>query len=653
MDIRRKFLTHTVTLLVLLLTLTSGLYLAARTVPRANALTATPATFTNYELAGNPFATTTNPPFSVGVNCPNSARNCQNTEGEPAIRADRAGNFYGSSENVFCVIGGQCGGTFAWKSIDGGNSFTTLKLPNSASGTVCNPPTGSDHCTSAGLSPAGGDTDLAVAPRRNANGFFNVYVASLQSNPPLLNVYVSTSQNGGASWSINPTSASVPVDDREWIAADGANKVCISYHSTILTNTIVVDCSQNAGFTFTTHASAFDPTHIAFLAGFNNVIGNLAIDPSNHVIYQVFSSIDNAVELASCTAFCHVHTVWIAVSIDGGSSFTDYVVYNNPDTTIDYGHQFINVSVDSGGNVYVVYNDNHNMFYSFSKTFGQTWSGPYQVNKPPSATAIFPWSAAGNAGQLDIVWYGTSYYDGINPPDTYPLSAAWYVYFAQNLKALTPGSSFTQVQASGIIHYGGVCESGVTCTGNRDLLDDFGIAASPITGKAAIIYTSEQFVNSAAEPATKRSSGSAVCSSSVSNSVDCSHTNIAIQTGGSTINQKQHKFQVNQIAFDETNLQRNGGQSPDFKMQGENTGDTAITSISVQVSSLPVTLTWSHAFPLLPGQAASAETTTLPLGLVLAVGNLYPVTITATLADGTTETQSANAIYTLGAGLGL
>ncbi len=380
MDIERKFRNHTVTILLVLLTLTSGVFIASKAIPRASAssngtstLTATPATFTNYELAGNPFATTTNPPFSVGVNCPNSAGTCQNTEGEPAIRADRAGNFYGSSENVFCVIGGQCGGTFAWKSIDGGNSFTTLKLPNSVSGTVCNPPTGSDHCASTGLSPAGGDTDIAVAPQRNANGFFNIYVASLQSNPPLLNVYVSTSKNGGASWSINPTGASIPVDDREWIAADGANKVCISYHATPLTNTIVVDCSQDAGLTFTTHASAFDPTHIAFLAGFNNVIGNLAIDPSNHVIYQVFSSIDNAVELASCTAFCHVHTVWIAVSIDAGNTFTDYEVYNNPNTNVDYGHQFINVSVDSAGNLYVVYNDNHNMFYSFSKTFGQTW----------------------------------------------------------------------------------------------------------------------------------------------------------------------------------------------------------------------------------------------------------------------------------------
>src|SRR5712664_2724167 len=242
MHIERKFRNHTVTILVLLLTLTSGLYLATRTVPRANAITATPATFTNYELAGNPFFTTTSPPFSVGVNCPNSAGNCQNTEGEPAIRADRAGNFYGSSENVFCVILGQCGGTFAWKSIDGGNSFTTLKLPNSASGTVCNPPTGVDHCRSTGLSPAGGDTDLAVAPRKNSNGFHNLYVASLATTPPLFTIFVSVSIDGGDNWLPPQKAASIPVDDREWIAAVGANRVCISYHSTITTNAIIVDC---------------------------------------------------------------------------------------------------------------------------------------------------------------------------------------------------------------------------------------------------------------------------------------------------------------------------------------------------------------------------------------------------------------------------
>src|SRR3989454_2307827 len=359
MDIIRKTSDKTLRIILILLTLTSGTILASATITRANA--ASPkATFANYELAGNPFVTG----YNVGTSCPNTARTCQNTEGEPQIRADRAGNFYGSSENVFCVIGGLCGGTFAWRSNDNGQHFTTLTPPNSVS------------AGRPGISPAGGDTDIAAAPDKNTNGLYNVYVASLQSNPPLLNIYVSTSTDAGASWTINPTSASVAGDDREWIAADGANKVCISYHAIALTNDIVVDCSYNAGLVFTQHASAFDPAHTALLAGFNNVIGNLAIDPSNHVIYQVFSSIADATELSSCLVSCHVHTVWIGVSIDGGNTFKDYTVYDNPNDQVDYGHQFIKVSVDRGNNVYVVYSDDHNLYYSFSKTFGQTWSGP-------------------------------------------------------------------------------------------------------------------------------------------------------------------------------------------------------------------------------------------------------------------------------------
>ena len=113
----------------------------------------------------------------------------------------------------------------------------------------------------------------------------------------------------------------------------------------------------------------------------------------------------------------------MAVSTDGGQTFSDHVVYDNPCASVNYGHQFVNVSVDSAGNVYAVYNDNHNLFYSFSTDHGQTWSGPYQLNVAPSATAIFPWSTALGNGKLDIVWYGTSYYDGVNPPGSYPASA--------------------------------------------------------------------------------------------------------------------------------------------------------------------------------------------------------------------------------------
>src|SRR3989441_7928662 len=601
-------------------------------------LVATAATFNNYELAGNPFNT---PGFSVGTTCPNASRTCQNTEGEPAIRADKSGNFYGSSENVFCVIGGQCGGTFAWKSTDGGQHFTTLPLPDSIS----------NGTGPVGFSPAGGDTDLAVAPQKNTQGFYNIYIASLATTPPLANVYVATSRDGGATWFNNPTGATIPVDDREWIAADGTSKVCLSYHAYGTTNNIFVDCSYDGGATFTQVANAFDNAHVAIFAGYNNVIGNLAIDPSNHVIYQVFSSIANAAELAACTISCHVHTVWIAVSIDGGNTFTDYTVYNNPNTNLDYGHQFINVSVDTAGNVYAVYSDDHNIYYSFSRTFGKNWSGPYQINNAPSKTAIFPWSTAGNVGELDVVWYGTNFYNGVDHPDTYPDTAAWNVYFSPNLNALVPGSSWTQATASNIIHHGGVCEAGVTCTGNRDLLDDFGVAASPTTGSAVIIYTSDQFVNSTAEPATRRSSTSPFCTQDTNNDIDCEHTNIAVQTGGSTFFQTKHHLQVNRIDVENTNLQ--GGSIPDFKIQGENTGTVPISSVSVQLSGQPLTFTWNTAFPLQPGQSASAETTTLPTALLLVVGDIYQVTITATMSDGTTETQPTSAIYTLGAGLGL
>jgi len=114
------------------------------------------------------------------------------------------------------------------------------------------------------------------------------------------------------------------------------------------------------------------------------------------------------------------------------------------------------------------------------------------VNQPPSATAVMPWSVACDPGHLNIVWYGTSFYDGTTAPDNYPASAAWYVFFAQNLNAAATGSTFTQGAATPIIHYGGVCESGVGCTGNRDLYDDFGVAVNPTTGLASIVYSDDQ-----------------------------------------------------------------------------------------------------------------------------------------------------------------
>ena len=453
------------------------------------------ATFTNYSLAE-----------ATGTTCPGSSA-CSNIAAEPAIRADGAGRFFASSEN------GLGGGTVAFRSTDNGLHYTTLVSPNAVSQT-----------NDTGFAPGGGDTDLAVAPAKNASGFYNVYVASLS----LVNVDVSTSTDAGATWTLNPVTTPETIDDREWIAADGPAKVCISYHDA--PQGITVGCSQDAGATFLQFASAIDVNHAFQIS--ENSIGNLAIDPTSHVIYQTYSAITTAAETACAPQLgvvagtCNYHGVYMAVSTDGGATFTDYPVYINPDQTVGYGHQFVNVSVDKAGNVYSVYTDDHHVYYSFSTNHGQTWSGPYLVSGS-SGTQIFPWSTAGDAGKLDVVYYQTPYYDGTNTPDNYPSSAAWTVGFAQNLTATTKGTSWSRQTASPTNHFGGVCESGVTCTGNRDLFDDFGVAASPTTGLASIVYSDDQY-----HPGAPNTSG---CDASTSNSSSCDHTAIATQTGGSPI----------------------------------------------------------------------------------------------------------------------
>ncbi|HEV2583299.1 MAG TPA: sialidase family protein, partial [Ktedonobacteraceae bacterium] len=356
---------------VSLLLITMLLFLSGQSLTAVNA--ASGFSFKTFELSSTP-----------GVNCPNAANTCTNGAAEPQIRADKAGHFYASSEN------GLGGGTEAWNSTNGGKNFLALVSPNAGSST-----------NNTGFAPGGGDTDVAVAPVKNTSGQYNVYIASLS----LANVDVSTSTDGGKTWALNLTSATIPGDDREWIAADGASKVCISYHDAATFN-INVNCSSDAGSTFTQLGEAFDTNHL-WLAQ-NNSTGNLVIDPTNHYVYQTFSGIANSGEvMCSQQGTCGYHVVWVAVSTDGGKTFTDHMVYDNPTTTVSYGHQFVNLSIDREGNLYSVYSDNHNTFYSFSTSHATTWSAPVQVNGAGAATAIMPWSVANNAGHLDIVFYGT------------------------------------------------------------------------------------------------------------------------------------------------------------------------------------------------------------------------------------------------------
>src|SRR5207245_1295966 len=153
------------------------------------------------------------------------------------------------------------------------------------------------------------------------------------------------------------------------------------YHD-VATSNIDVDCSRDAGASFRGHASAIDAAH-DYLLG-NNQIGNLAIDPRTHVVYAAFNGIATESE-AVCSAIgvCAYHAVWIAVSRDGGRTFTDHRVYVARDSLVAFNHQFVNVTIDRAGTVYAVFSDDRSVYYSFSRTRGRTWSARVRVSRRP------------------------------------------------------------------------------------------------------------------------------------------------------------------------------------------------------------------------------------------------------------------------------
>ena len=524
------------------------LTLSITSIASHTAHAAAPAfTFSNYEIArsfDSSFA---------GVSCPNTAGNCWNWHAEPNIATAPDGTIYATSENAAfnhpsdCQdpTGGTiaqllyiCGGTGAWKSTDHGAHFTTLTSPNT------------NYISSNPVTLWGGDTHVAVAPAKNANGFYNVYVVSLEAGGSgLIGIGESTSQDGGTTWSgpthlplalVNPNAAPT-VQDRPWVAAYGASEVCVESH----TEAVVpgVFCSHDAGVTFGQASPGFDAAH-SYLTAETSIPGAIHIDPNSGTIYVPFSGVASATEAAdpvevACGGTTGIacpyglHAVYMAVSTNGGLTFTDYPVYTNPNAHTNYGSNFLAMTIDAAGNPYEVFSDGVSVFYSYSTNTGQTWNGPYQINQPPSNWAIEPWASADAPGKIDVVWYGSSNCgNGVTDADNCVPSATWNVYFAQNSNVFQTPNSFTQVAVTGTNHMGPVCLNGSGCQSFRGLFDDFGITTDPVTGLATIVYDNDMYTPNDPTNLPNPDCTSQYPSSDPNAQQNCVHTDIAHQTSG-------------------------------------------------------------------------------------------------------------------------
>jgi hypothetical protein len=291
-------------------------------------------------------------------------------------------------------------------------------------------------------------------------------VASLN----LGSVNVATSVDDGHTFTDVPVVEGVPVDDREWIAAYGADTALLSYHD-IATDNIDILKSTDGGTTFVQTGTAIPPTDYKAM---NNELGNLVIDhrtasPKGFWAYQSFVAPSKSSGSAYNEAF-------VSVSNDGGTTWTVKPIGCSTKWGGSLDHNFPNVSVAPDGTVWYAVSNDTNVFVAKSTDRGSTWTCSGAVSTV--AQAIFPWLAATSNG-VDLVYYGR-----VGSGST----STWYVYFQQAVGTTPAVSGFGAAQQLMPVHTGDVCEGGISCTGGRQLLDDFGIDTDS-QGWAHIAYS--------------------------------------------------------------------------------------------------------------------------------------------------------------------
>jgi len=366
---------------------------------------------------------------------------------EPRVRADATGNIYAAG------IEGIPAGTDTWKSMDGGKTWTYLGQPDGAQAA-------SAEARGGGL--GGGDEDLAISD----SGL--VYVNSLWIGSDTQ----STSFNGGNTWLVNPFSSDVPLVDRQWIASLGNS---ILYFTTKQlgadlngTQSIFVNKSFDGGITWPQVTQVTTPV----LGVKTGDQGNIEVDQVNGNVYTVFFGADG-------------HTLYIARSTDGGLNFTVKLVYAaSPSTSLV--NVFPSVAIDHASNVYIVFSDSHNVFITSSKDQGATWSAPARVNNGSGTkSAIGPWITAGDAGKVDVTWWGTTAASNNDP------TAQWHVFFAQSLNATASIPTFSQSTVTGVMHAGAICTDGTGCAkGTRNLAEYFAPGLY-LDGSEMIVYSDD------------------------------------------------------------------------------------------------------------------------------------------------------------------
>ena len=397
----------------------------------------------------------------------------QRTEGEPLLHLDKDGKYWESGPWGFSTTT-----SFVHRSVDGGDQFNVV----SPTALRPNPP------------PGGGDTTHAI----DDQGF--VYFGDLEG--ALMELDCSVSNDNGNTWKKNPACVPFTGTDRQWLAVDNGsnhtigasgaadNTVFYAFHDVALGHLLFSSpgstgqADATGGLVFT--AASTNTTTGLFYSGGGNC-GELVFDPVSRNLYY------------PCQAGNHVEVIIGHVNPGQrtGLTFKTKVLTNSPGGSVS--NLFPPLSVDSAGNVYVVWSDpgDHNLYYQYSTNQGDTWSPTVKVNAPPANSNVFAWAEAGAAGNLVAVWLGNdsnTLSDNMPNWQSNPVGAAsfpWYGYVALITNANTPSPLIEQNRfTEKPMHYGQICNGGIGCTvsmGDRVMADFLSVDLAP-DGAIQIMY---------------------------------------------------------------------------------------------------------------------------------------------------------------------
>jgi hypothetical protein len=392
-------------------------------------------------------------------------------------------NAYGSAPYGFSTTS-----SFIWRSEDGANTFK-LVPSNDTTGKP-------DAC------PGGGDTDLAVSPGSAQNLDFLNFI-DLQG---LTNFSSGASSNGGQSWICNPVSSAATIVDRQWLGlyktpAQSGSIVYLDYDlvagatcaadPNAAGNVFVVQSSTNAGV-------SYNPPVVTDCN--DGIAGNIQVNQTNGHIFAIHTAYANPANQTTSDA------VVVNRSTDQGATWTRSVVFKPTTsacpTDCTVGQDFSVLAIDKSGGLYAVWSQApvdsagnitgpSHIYFSYSSNEGSSWTPEVRVDNGTTDVNVFPWIAAGNAGSIDVVWYGTTKSSSVSSYDSGSQTTDWYPYITQSLNANGSAPTFSApVQVSQHPnHNGGICTMGIGCTtgGDRSLADFFQVDVNA-QGGADVIW---------------------------------------------------------------------------------------------------------------------------------------------------------------------